>query len=59
VDVFEMKNRTGGMVSSAIPSFRLTNEAIEYDIGRILASGIRLHDNFSLIVSNLNSPAGL
>ena len=45
VDVFEQKRMAGGMVSDAIPSFRLTAEAVETDIHRILASGIRLHNN--------------
>lgn len=45
VDIFEQKNVAGGMVSAAIPSFRLTGEAIDNDIQRILASGIHLHDN--------------
>jgi len=45
VDIFEQKNLAGGMVSAAIPSFRLTSQAIETDIQRILSTGIRLHDN--------------
>ncbi|MCX6303436.1 MAG: FAD-dependent oxidoreductase [Bacteroidetes bacterium] len=45
VDLFEQKNLAGGMVSAAIPSFRLTSQAIETDIERILASGIHLYDN--------------
>jgi len=45
VDIFEEKKLAGGMVSAAIPSFRLSNEALETDIRRILASGVRLHDN--------------
>jgi putative selenate reductase len=45
VDIFEQKNIAGGMVSAAIPSFRLTSKAIETDIQRILASGVQLHDN--------------
>jgi putative selenate reductase len=45
VDIFEQKKLAGGMVSAAIPSFRLTSEAIENDIQRMLASGIALHDN--------------
>ena len=45
VDIFEQKKLPGGMVSAAIPSFRLTSQAIETDIQRILASGVQLHDN--------------
>jgi putative selenate reductase len=48
VDVFEQKEIAGGMVAAAIPSFRLTSQAIEKDIQRILASGIRLHDNHKI-----------
>jgi len=45
VDVFEQKDVAGGMVSAAIPAFRLTSQAIETDIQRILASGVHLHGN--------------
>ncbi len=45
VDIFEQKNLPGGMVSAAIPSFRLTSKATETDMTRILASGVHLHDN--------------
>lgn len=48
VDVFEQRSIPGGMVSAAIPSFRLTSAAIEKDIHRILASGIHLHDNHAI-----------
>jgi len=55
VDVYEQKNIAGGMVSSAIPSFRLTNEAIERDIQRILASGVKLLDNFKIDKENFEA----
>jgi len=45
VDVFEQKDVAGGMVSAAIPAFRLTSQAIETDIQQILASGVHLHGN--------------
>ena len=48
VHVFEQKGITGGMVSAAIPAFRLTGEAIEKDIQRILASGIHLHNDYAI-----------
>jgi len=48
VHVFEQKNMAGGMVSAAIPSFRLTNEAIDRDINLILGSGIILHHNYPI-----------
>ncbi len=43
VNIFEAKPRPGGMVSGAIPSFRLTNEAVDIDIQRIEAMGIKIH----------------
>jgi len=43
VDIYEEKQKPGGMISGAIPSFRLTNEAIDIDIERILKSGIKIH----------------
>ena len=51
VDVFEEKNRAGGMVRFAIPGFRLTEEAIEKDIDRIEAAGARIH--FGVKVDNV------
>ncbi len=44
VDLYEQKKETGGMVSAAIPPFRLSAEAIRQDMERILASGVRLHE---------------
>ena len=55
VDVYEQKNIAGGMVSAAIPSFRLTNEAIERDIKRILAVGVKLHDNYAVNENNFET----
>ncbi|MEI6435855.1 MAG: FAD-dependent oxidoreductase [Bacteroidota bacterium] len=46
VHVFEQKEIPGGMVSAAIPAFRLSSRAIETDVRRILDSGVQLHDNF-------------
>ncbi|MCF6171830.1 MAG: putative selenate reductase subunit YgfK [Bacteroidales bacterium] len=43
VDVFETKNKAGGMVSGAIPSFRLTDEAVEVDIHSIEQLGVKIH----------------
>lgn len=54
VHVFEQKNMTGGMVSAAIPSFRLTGEAIDRDINRILRSGVILHHNYTIRTENFN-----
>lgn len=43
VDVYESKTKAGGMVDGAIPSFRLTNEAIDLDIQSILDLGVEIH----------------
>jgi len=45
VDIYETKNLPGGMVSDAIPSFRLTYEAINKDIKRIENLGVKIHYN--------------
>jgi putative selenate reductase len=42
VTVYEAKKDAGGMISAAIPSFRLTNEAIDVDIGTIQAMGVKI-----------------
>lgn len=43
VEVFESKKQPGGMVSGVIPSFRLTDQAINNDIERIKALGVGVH----------------
>ena len=43
VTIYEAKPRPGGMVSGAIPSFRLTDEAVDIDIHRIEALGVEIH----------------
>ncbi len=48
VTVFEEKMIPGGMVSAAIPAFRLTDQAIETDIQRILASGVVLKEGYTV-----------
>lgn len=42
VDVYETENQAGGMVSGAIPSFRLTDPEIARDIERIRKSGVNI-----------------
>ena len=56
VDVYEAKQKSGGMISGAIPSFRITNEAIDIDIERIEKAGVKIHfgvkinkENFDLL----------
>ncbi|MBI9037428.1 MAG: putative selenate reductase subunit YgfK [Bacteroidales bacterium] len=48
VDVYEAKEQPGGMLSSAIPSFRLTNEAIINDIKKIENLKIKIHKNVKI-----------
>jgi len=45
VNVYENKNQPGGMVSGAIPSFRLTEEAFLNDVNRIEKVGVKIHYN--------------
>ncbi len=42
VTIYEAKPRPGGMVSGAIPSFRLTGEAVDVDIERIETMGVKI-----------------
>lgn len=43
VDVFETKSVPGGMVSAAIPSFRLKEDALIDDVMRIMSLGVNIH----------------
>ncbi|MFQ6605251.1 MAG: putative selenate reductase subunit YgfK [Fidelibacterota bacterium] len=43
VDIFEAKSFSGGMVSDAIPVFRLTDDSIRNDIELVKAIGVRIH----------------
>ncbi len=45
VDVYEARTQAGGMVQFAIPGFRLTDEAMERDLSRMLDLGVRIHYN--------------
>jgi putative selenate reductase len=45
VEIFETKGYSGGMVSEAIPHFRLSEEAFQNDIDRILNLGVKIHYN--------------
>ena len=45
VTVYESKNISGGMVSEAIPHFRLKEKALLMDIERIKSLGIHIHYN--------------
>ncbi len=48
VDVYETKDKPGGMVSAAIPSFRLTDEAFQKDIERIEELGVKIHYDYKI-----------
>lgn len=43
VQVYESHNKAGGMVSNAIPSFRLTDNAIQKDVQRIENMGVKIN----------------
>ncbi len=45
VNVYETKAFAGGMIADAIPDFRLTEYAIEYDINQIENAGVNIHYN--------------
>lgn len=45
VELFEEKSQAGGMVSGAVPSFRLSNDKIKNDVDRILTLGAKLNYN--------------
>lgn len=45
VGIFETKDKPGGMISKAIPSFRMTEYSLEKDIERIEQLGIVIHYN--------------
>ena len=50
VEVHETKAFSGGMLSDAIPAFRLTNEAIQHDIDHICSLGVQIHYNSKIDV---------
>jgi putative selenate reductase len=43
VDIFECKDRAGGMAADGIPIFRLDDASLKTDIDGILATGVRIH----------------
>lgn len=48
VSVYEKKPVSGGMVSGAIPSFRLTDDAFESDINHIKSLGVKFYHNTNI-----------
>jgi putative selenate reductase len=45
VNVYESKPKAGGMASGAIPAFRLTDKAIDFDMQSIQDAGVKIHYN--------------
>lgn len=45
VEVFEQKEKSGGMMSAAIPKFRLSDEAINFDMKKIEKLGVKINYN--------------
>lgn len=45
VDVFEAREKAGGMLQFAIPGFRLTDDAVDRDIKRITDLGVNIRYN--------------
>ncbi|MFC2086221.1 putative selenate reductase subunit YgfK [Bacteroidota bacterium] len=54
VNVYETQKKSGGMVSGAIPSFRLTDEAIKKDVQRIENLGVKIHFNQEITKEKFN-----
>ena len=48
VNIYESKQEPGGMVSGAIPSFRLTDKAVNMDIETIENLGVSIHYNYNI-----------
>jgi len=48
VNVFEAKPRPGGMVSSAVPSFRITKSAVGLDVKMTEELGVKIHFNYKV-----------
>jgi putative selenate reductase len=43
VDIYETKDKPGGMAADGIPSFRLDDESLKKDIAGIVALGVNIH----------------
>lgn len=54
VKIFEAKGYSGGMVSEAIPRFRLSEEALQNDVERILNLGVQIHYNSKIDTPKFN-----
>ncbi len=54
VEIFEAKDYSGGMVSEAIPKFRLSDKAFQSDVDRILNLGVQIHYKSKIDTSKFN-----
>lgn len=45
VNVFEAKNKPGGMMRAGVPAFRLPREVLDGEIDRIVRMGVHIHTN--------------
>lgn len=48
VDIYEAEEQPGGMVNTIVPSFRITNDALQKDIKRIKNAGIKILANTTI-----------
>lgn len=55
VDIYESKSMSGGMVSDAIPAFRLNKESLQKDITRIENLGVKIHYNQKIDKARFNN----
>ncbi len=54
VEIFEANKSSGGMVSRAIPKFRLTDKSYQNDIELILDLGVQIHYNSKIDAAKFN-----
>ncbi|MBN2639724.1 MAG: putative selenate reductase subunit YgfK [Bacteroidales bacterium] len=48
VTVYEAKSKAGGMVSGAIPKFRILDQTVELDVQHIVELGVEVHYNHKI-----------
>ncbi|MEE8340576.1 MAG: FAD-dependent oxidoreductase, partial [Candidatus Neomarinimicrobiota bacterium] len=54
VEIFEATGHSGGMVSVAIPRFRLSEKTVQSDVNRILNLGVQIHYNSKIDIAKFN-----
>ncbi len=55
IKVFEQKNKPGGMVSDAIPKFRIPDESVMMDVSKIVELGAEIHYNYKVTKETFHS----